>query len=207
MTGSRATTRSATGWPTRHAVLVAAGVTSAATAVVCHHCEASTDLVGQGRRWCGPCGIWLVPDPVTRQWVSHAECLHRGTARRAAARARADSWAVTAALARIRRAVPTGWTVDPSGSPRTCVRVRPPAGSVDVAAYLVPPRSHVPGWTIHVDNRARGVAAAVFGPAGTHADRFDDPGAAARAAVLRLAAECDCRPPVLARPSTTTHSA
>ncbi|MBB5916780.1 hypothetical protein BJY24_005692 [Nocardia transvalensis] len=124
-------------------------------------------------------------DEPTGHWVSHAERLARDTARHAAAQYARDRAAVAAALPVLRRVVPPGWSVDVADNPAPAVRVLP-AGPVDVAAYLCPPRPGTHGWRVFVHDRTRGAGAAVFAADSAHAAAFPDPLAATTAAIRHL---------------------
>src|SRR5262249_58975681 len=45
--------------------------------IVCARCGTQPTTHRQGIPWCEHCGIWLVRDEVTEQWVSFAERAHR----------------------------------------------------------------------------------------------------------------------------------
>ena len=192
------------------------------TTIVCGHCGTpatprSGRPVTAGKPWCQVCGIWLTVCEVTGEWVSYAEAEARATHARHARIIESTRETANAAVDLARCLVRDGWLVTAGqvveGACHT-LDLRPPAGPVDVHAYLTPPH-HIPphrsardctalycgGWHVRVHNRTQGVDFPLYNPGGAHAASFDTLAEAVDAALTAVTAELQAgqQPEVLIR--------
>jgi hypothetical protein len=158
------------------------------SSIVCAHCGTESTARRQGRGWCVPCGIWLIRDEETTEWISvaeHAHCQPRYRQRQAIAQ---TSDAARAAQPAADALLPAGWRsslTEASHGGCCTLDLHPPAGPVDVYAYLVPPIGGF-GWRVRVHNRTTGVCRALFTPGTATAVTFPDVPAAVEAAIAAV---------------------
>jgi hypothetical protein len=157
------------------------------TSIVCGQC--GTSATGRsGRPWCQACGIWLTVCELTGDWVSYAEAEARKTRARHARIIETTREAAHAAVDPARRLIPDGWQAKAGqvmeGACHT-LEVYPPAGPVDVHAYLTPPHCGG-GWYVRVSNRTQGVDFPLYTCGGAHAASFDSLAEAVTAAVTAV---------------------
>lgn len=145
--------------------------------IVCARCGMPSTTRRQRLPWCTRCEIWLVHDEVTGQWISFAEHAHRQPVyqrRQAIAATRA---AALAARPSVEALLPAGWHAclgEPAHSGGYTLDLHPPAGPVDVYAYLVPPIGRY-AWRVRVYHRGIGVCQTLFTPGTATPATFTQP--------------------------------
>jgi hypothetical protein len=161
------------------------------SAIMCAACGTTTTDRRDRRPWCTPCGIWLVLDPSTGDWVSHAERAHRAKVARDTLEIDQSRRAVAAAIGHARTLVPAGWRAQArQARPDVChaIDIHPPAGAVDVTAYLLPAGSDR-GWHVQIHNRTRRVGFPLYTRGGAEAAYYATVDDAVTAAVTALRIE------------------
>lgn len=156
--------------------------------IVCARCGTPSATLRQGTPWCTRCGIWLVYDEVTGEWISVAEHAHRQPVyqRRQAIAATRD--AALAARPDVEALLPDGWHAvvgEPAHAGCYTLDLHPPAGPVDVYAYLVPPIGRY-AWRVRVYHRGIGVCRTLFIPGTATPATFAQPTDAVPAALAVL---------------------
>lgn len=134
--------------------------------IVCAHCGTPSTHQRQAIPWCVHCGIWLVHDEPTGQWVSFAEHAWRQPRALQLQAIAQTRDAATAAQPAALALLPPGWHTavgEPSHGGCCTLDLHPPAGPVDLYAYLVPPYRGY-DWRVRVYNRTAGVCRALFTP-------------------------------------------
>jgi hypothetical protein len=157
--------------------------------IVCARCGTPSTRGRQGTPWCEHCGIWLVCDQVTGEWISFAEHAHRQPRYRELQAIAHTRDAATAAQPTAEAIMPSGWHAtigEPSHGGCYTLDLHPPAQPVDVYAYLLPPYGGY-DWRVRVYNRSTGVCATLFTPGTATAATYPDVPDAVTAA---LAAVC-----------------
>jgi hypothetical protein len=153
--------------------------------MVCAHCGTPSTHQRQAIPWCTQCGIWLVHDEPTGQWVSFAEHAWRQPRVLQLQAIAQTRDAATAAQPTALALLPPGWHTavgEPAHVGCYTLDLHPPAGPVDLYAYLVPPYRGR-DWRVRVYNRTAGVCRALFTADTATAATFPDVPAAVTAAV------------------------
>ncbi len=175
------------------------------TTIVCAHCGTESTTRRQGIPWCANCGIWLVRDEVTAEWISFAEHAHRQPRYRELEAIAQTGDAATAAQPTVDALLPAGWhssIAEPSHGGCFTLDLHPPAGPVDLYAYLVPPVGGY-DWRVRVYNHSTGVCRTLFTPATATAATYRDVPEAVTAAIAAVQAATGAGPAATAREGPT----
>jgi len=161
------------------------------TSIRCARCGATPATPEQGLPWCATCGIWLVRDEPTGEWVGVAERQRRRKRARDAVAIQETHDLVHGGLAAARSRLPEGWrgvTDLPLPGAIWSLTIQPPGGPVQVEAYLVPSDTNR-GWYVRIHNRTEGVGFPLYTPGGAHAAHYATLDQAVDAAVTALRTE------------------
>ncbi len=140
----------------------------------CARCGGVVAGPGPGLPWCAAGGIWLVQDEPTGEWVSVAEREHRRRQAGVAVRVQESHDQVHGGLAAAQASLPDRWQAaahQPVPDADWSIIIHPPAGPVQIAAYLYPPDADS-GWYVRIDNRSEGVCFPLYIPGGARAAHF-----------------------------------
>jgi uncharacterized Zn finger protein (UPF0148 family) len=161
-------------------------------APACSRCGAPSGQVRDGHPWCAVCDCYLVHDPEHGDWTSYAEREYRRRAADNESRIAASAEQVHRATVALRDRIPDGWRVAARqhlDAATHTLDIEPPAGTIDVMAYLVPPDHGDQGWLVRVHGRTQQVDFPLYRDGGACAASFDTAGGAFDAAVNALHVE------------------
>jgi hypothetical protein len=161
------------------------------THVHCWRCGTQAAVRRHVAPRCPGCGIYLVRDEPTGEWVTHAELERRHRQAHDAPVIEATRQLAFDALPAVQAHVPDHWqaTVDPPSSGATwALTIHPAAGPIDVHAYLTPPHSNR-GWYVRIHNRTEKVGFPLYTAGGAHAAQFGTLPDAVDAALTALLTE------------------
>jgi hypothetical protein len=171
----------------------------------CAQCEATLAVTNPDQVRCAQCGLYLILDDVTGEWISPAEHDRRQREARTAQVIEESRIAVGASLAEAAALLPDGWTIETGqimdGSVHALtVAVPPQPGPADASteacadgdaiavASLIPPSDSC-GWKVRVCNRVQRVGYPLFTDGGARAAQYATVAAAMNAAVNVLRIE------------------
>lgn len=161
------------------------------THVHCWLCGTQAAARRHGAPRCPGCGIYLVQDEPTGEWVSHAELEHRRRQAHDAPVIEATRQLAFDALPAVQAHVPDNWqatVAQPPSGATWALTIHPPAGPIDVYAYLSPPHSDR-GWHVRIHNRTEKVGFPLYTAGGAQAAQFGTLPDAVDAAVTALLTE------------------
>jgi len=171
----------------------------------CAQCGADLTVANPHQVRCPQCGLYLVLDDVTGEWISPAERDRRQREARTAQFIEESRLTVQAHLAEATVLLPDGWSIESGqimdGSVHALtVAVPPQPGPADAAtgaitgnrviaiATLTPPSDGL-GWHVEVSNRVQRVSYPLFAGGGVRAAEYATVAAAMDAAVNVLRIE------------------
>jgi hypothetical protein len=174
----------------------------------CAQCGATFSVADPCQVQCPRCGLHLVLDGTSGEWISPAELDHRQRAARTAQTIEASLLAVEAHLGEATALLPEGWRIDsgpvmdgsvhvltiavPADPSPAAMSTGAGSGRDAIAVASLIPRPDN-GWHVEVFNRARRISYPLYTHGGAHAARYATVAAAMNAAINALRIELpDC---------------